>query len=339
MNDFLLCCDWGTSSFRLRLVEMGSSKLIGEETSGNGINSVFNSWKTNEEADKISRINFFRQQLKIQIESLADKLSFGLQHIPLVISGMATSSIGMKELPYASLPFPIDGKNAKVKFLEAQENFPHKLLLISGIRSANDVMRGEETQLMGLINILENTYFCTKETVFIFPGTHSKHIYMRNSKIVDFHTFITGEMFSLLSHYSILKDSIENPQHLPFTNDENLEWFKKGIGASGSSNILNSLFTVRTNHLFANLQKVQNFFYLSGLLIGAELRSLVGQNHVEVVLCSGKNLAQFYQNGLEELNLLNRITLIKPELIDRATIAGQVKMYQNLDKNKINKNE
>lgn len=329
-NDFLLCCDWGTSSFRLRLVEMGSSEIIGEETSGNGINSVFKSWKINDGPDQISRIDFYRQQLRIYIESLAAKLTIGLQNIPLVISGMATSSIGMKELPYASLPFSSDGKNAKVKILEAQGNFHHEILLISGISSENDVMRGEETQLIGLMEIFGKTCFCAKETVYIFPGTHSKHIYVRNSKIVKFQTFITGEMFNLLSQHSLLTDSVENPGHSPFSNEENLEGFKKGISASGS-NILNSLFTVRTNHLFANLQKVQNFYYLSGLLIGAELRSLVPQNHVEIVLCSGKNLAQFYQNGLEELNLSNRVTLIKPDLIDRATIAGQVKIYQNLN--------
>ena len=328
MKSYLLGCDWGTSSFRLRLINSQDQQLVGEITSQEGIASTFTAWKKNSELKGISRDQFFRQQLKKQVSTLADTVAINLDGVPIIISGMASSSIGMDEVPYATLPFPVDGSQASVKRLDSQEDFPHDILLISGVCSEHDVMRGEETQLIGLLALLDTKEYPINDTIILFPGTHSKHIYIQNQQLINFHTFMTGEVFNLMSHYSILKDSVEPPRSINFAENE-LDAFKSGIHELNATSILNSLFRVRTNQLFNKLTKRQNALYLSGLLIGSELKTLVDKKNWQLILCSGSNLYELYKLAMHELNLSERTTTISANLLDKATIAGQVKIMQN----------
>jgi 2-dehydro-3-deoxygalactonokinase len=77
----------------------------------------------------------------------------------------------MIELPYAMLPFSMDGSGLVVHTLSAVTDFEHPVFIISGARDENDVMRGEETQLIGASQAVSQ-----QEQLFIFPGTHSKHV-------------------------------------------------------------------------------------------------------------------------------------------------------------------
>ena len=327
MKNYLLGCDWGTSSFRLRLIDSADLQLIDEVTSQEGVASTFNDWKANGESQGTSREHFFRQQLKRQISLLSSKTAIDLTGIPIVISGMASSSIGMEEVPYATLPFPTDGSFASTKRLSAQGDFPHTLTLISGVRTQDDVMRGEETQLIGLLDLLDTLQVDVDESILIFPGTHSKHIYIQQQQVIDFHTFMTGELFNLMAYHSILKDSVD-PTDLTTFSDDDLTAFTSGINDADSS-VLNDLFKVRTNQLFNKLTKKQNALYLSGLLIGDELKTLIRQPQWQLILCSGNNLYELYKLAMEVLQLSDRTTTISADLIDKATIAGQVKIAQN----------
>ncbi|SOD92983.1 2-dehydro-3-deoxygalactonokinase [Spirosoma fluviale] len=328
MKNYLLGCDWGTSSFRLRLIDSSNHQLIGEITSQEGIANTFTAWKAIGDGATLPREQFFRHQLKRHINQLSTKVSIKLNGIPIVISGMASSSIGMAEVPYATLPFPVDGSLSSTKRLLKQADFPHDITLISGVRTEHDVMRGEETQLIGLLALLDTGHVAADASILIFPGTHSKHIYIQNQQVIDFQTFMTGEVFNLMAHYSILKDSIAPAELSTFTNDQ-LDAFKLGVNESDSSSILNSLFRVRTNQLFGLLNKPDNTLYLSGLLIGAELKTLLDQPQWQLILCSGNNLYELYKLAMEELQLSDRTTTISSDLIDKATIAGQVKIVQN----------
>src|SRR3546814_14199624 len=84
---------------------------------------------------------------------------------------MASSSLGIEELPYATLPFSLSGNGAVTRKFEASADFPHEILLISGLRSEQDVMRGEETQLLGLA---AQGMLPADNAICLFPGTHSK---------------------------------------------------------------------------------------------------------------------------------------------------------------------
>jgi len=336
MEKYLLCCDWGTSSFRLRLIGLSECQMIGEVLSSEGIAATYSAWKLTAKDKLMVRAQFFKNYLRQQIDILAARLSLDLNKVTIVISGMASSSIGMEEIPYTDLPYAVDGSQSGIRFFDMSEDFPHEIMLISGVKSDADVMRGEETQLVGLLNLGELSSFQNKEAIFIFPGTHSKHMYVQGNELVGFQTFMTGEIFKIMSHYSILKDSVENGNQNDLTQEE-ISAFRSGVRQSEHANILNSLFKVRTNQLFDKMNRKQNALYMSGLLIGNELKDLKEKESWDLVLCSGNNLYELYKLGIEELDLAQRTTTVSAGTIDKATVAGQVKIFQN-QKIKLNNN-
>lgn len=325
MENNILCCDWGTSSFRLRLVDSLTFEVKAELQSSDGVASVFRSWQ---DRNSESRFDVYSEKLKSKIDELANSSGLELNNFPVIVSGMASSTIGMEEVAYANLPFAANGSQASAKLFE-NFNGQNPLLLVSGVRSQDDVMRGEEAQLIGLFGLKNEISVDEKDAIFVFPGTHSKHIFIKNEQIVDFQTFMTGEIFNIISEHSILKDSIENSGS-GLTNSSNQAAFKAGVERSGSSNLLHTLFTVRTNQLFGKFTKEENTFYLSGLLIGSELRELSLNTQSQLIICSGRHLFDHYKIAASVLQLKENLTFIQPELIDKATIAGQVQLFKAL---------
>ena len=321
MNHFI-CCDWGTSSLRLRLVDANIGAVSEEVSSDNGIATTYNSWNATKEED-VKRLQFYLAVLKEQLEILELKASTSLDSLPLVISGMASSSIGMLELPYKEIPIKNDGSDLEIKIIDRTSDFNHGILLISGARTDDDAMRGEETQLIGCIND-DNR----EEQLFIIPGTHSKHIRVSNGNIVEIKTFMTGELFKLLSTGSILADSVKKTgEHL---QEENRTSFEKGVADGVNSNLLNALFKVRTNSIFGKTTKETNFFYMSGLLIGSEL-SYLSHSNPQVTLVGDELQTSYYGAALQTLGVQ------QPEFFDAAaaTINGHIKMF-NLYRQELN---
>jgi 2-dehydro-3-deoxygalactonokinase len=315
-------------------VNRTDQKLIGEVNSQNGIGQTYDIWKQ-QETGGVARETFFKQQLKQQIDHLSGQVGFDLNNITVLMSGMASSSIGMQEIPYANLPFAMDGSDVLVKHHEADSYFLHDIMLFSGVRSDKDVMRGEETQLIGLAGMIDLS--TGADAIFILPGTHSKHLYIKNGVLVDFKTYMTGEVFNVMASHSILKDSLTVSSDSRYTASE---WaaFEEGVQESEHSDILNALFTVRTRQLFDLLDKRQNAMYLSGILVGAELRQLKRESGWQLVLCCGQNLHAIYQKALETLHLAENSIIMPSQMIDNAASAGQIKIfeYQNLSLNKAN---
>ena len=327
MNNFIISCDWGTSEFRLRLINLKEEAVINEIISPNGVQSIHNRWTA--DSEKISKKECYLQFLLVQIEILlADQLKEN-KNIPILISGMASSSIGIEELPYAKIPFDLNGKNAVSKFMKKNAEFPYDLLLISGVRTTNDVMRGEETQLIGIAELKELMQL-NEEAICIFPGTHSKHIKISKGNIVDFKTYLTGEMFELLSTKSVLKGAVSKEDNQKVMDKLNLQSFYNGLNASqNNANLLNKLFSVRTNALFSLLSSQENYFYLSGLLIGSEIKSLHQEMPCTIVLCSGNSLFQLYQLSIEKLIFDAKTIYIEPAMMDKAAFWGQIKIFQS----------
>lgn len=328
MEKYFLGCDWGTSSFRMRLFDIAREEVIGEVVSDQGISKMHMGWQeANKKNTSITKAVFFRQYLAEQVEVLSGKTSVDLDRIVIVISGMASSTIGMEDVPYAHMPFAVDGSNAVIKHIASEEAFHHDILLISGVRSENDVMRGEETQLIGLLALLKQQDCAPGKGVLIFPGTHSKHIHISDGCLFRFNTFMTGEVFNIVCNHSILKNSIVRDDESELSESE-VNAFKTGVQKSKETGILNGLFTVRTNQLFDRFDKKQNAFYLSGLLIGEELNYLLKDTELALYLCGASNLERFYTMAIEELNLSKRTTIVPAELVDKAALAGQHLIFQ-----------
>jgi 2-dehydro-3-deoxygalactonokinase len=324
MDNHILCCDWGTSSFRLRLVDRQDYKVIAEFLSKDGVAGTFSAWK---EQNELSRFDFYSAILKENIMELAIKSSISINNIPVIVSGMASSSLGMEEIPYAELPFNSDGSQASVSVFNNFNGPGCPLILVSGVKSFEDVMRGEEAQLIGLLKLNEIAIEDSEEIVFVFPGTHSKHISVKDGLVTDFQTFMTGEIFNILTEHSILKDSVLSTSSVGLIDPNEIKAFLKGISVSGTSTLLHNLFTVRTGQLFGNFSKEYNVFYLSGLLIGTELRQLKDRKYDRLVICSGKHLYDHYKLATEFISLKANTIFIQPDLIDKATIAGQVQIF------------
>ncbi|SKB32417.1 2-dehydro-3-deoxygalactonokinase [Daejeonella lutea] len=327
MNKNILCCDWGTSSFRLRLVDVSDYRVIAEHLSSEGVAATFSSWQA---AGSDDRFNFYASKLLSAISQLSQDQNINLSGIPVIVSGMASSSIGMEEIPYAMVPFSLDGSSMSSRVIENFNCNGGSLIIVSGVKTSDDVMRGEEAQLIGLLSLDEAPGADGEKSIFVFPGTHSKHMMVNGGIMTGFKTYMTGEIFNIMSQHSILKDSIKVSSNL--TDPGNQDAFAKGVEHSGVSNVLNTLFSVRTNQLFSKYSREQNSLFLSGLLIGTELRELKKDNFGKLIICSGKHLYEHYRIAAGILDLAKNITFIQPELIDKATIAGQVRIFNSVSK-------
>lgn len=313
-----LSCDWGTTNFRIRLIDLATGAIMSEITNNEGIQSTYNEWQLSSKSSE-ERLTFYQSKIAIAIHELELSHGYSIQNIPIVISGMASSSLGMMELPYKQIPVNLSALNLEHKVMEATEKFNHTTLLISGIKSNDDVMRGEETKILGCYQEGE-----TGKQLFIIPGTHPKHVVTENSNLNSFSTFMTGEMFNLLSTQSILKASVEEES---FGNQHAIA-FAAGVIKGASSNILHSLFTTRTNQLFNRYNKAENYFYLSGLLIGHELKEISNTNFNAIHLVSNKTMEQMYITALEVLLPNQHIQIIDS---DQALIMGQLKIAKAFD--------
>lgn len=312
-GSYFISCDWGTSFFRLRLVAVSDVHVVAEVSSAEGIAPVYQQWQ---QKGGESRLVFYRAVLHRHIKQLQQKVPHSLHGLPVLVSGMASSSIGMKEVRYKELPFAITGSDLTVHAIQATTDFPNDIFLISGAKTDTDVLRGEETALVGcLIGRKEEEQFV------ILPGTHSKHIAIVNNKAVAFHTYMTGEIFELLTQKSILSNSVEKGAEVPEKN--NRECFEKGVQDSLRTNLLQAAFRVRTNDLFGKMTKQENFYYLSGLLIGTEVKELAPKGHLPITLVSNDLLRTLYQAAM---NVILPGKMIQAENMGDAIIRGQLQI-------------
>jgi 2-dehydro-3-deoxygalactonokinase len=274
--------DWGTSNFRLRLVD----------------ETVVREVRTDEGTAKLAaqggdRAEAFRSTLARGLEQLQAPAS-----VPVILSGMASSSIGWKELPYAKLPFSLDGRDA------VWERIDGRVYLVSGLRSATDVLRGEETETLGLVASLGREM--PFEAVFILPGTHSKHLDVNPGGIASFRTFMTGELFDVIARQSVLRHSTD--PSAPFDRAAFLE----GVEESQRRPLTSALFRVRTRQVLDRKDAASNTSFLSGLLIGTELGSLRG-TAVPVIVAAGERMRASYAAAAEAMGFAEGFRAVDSE--------------------------
>jgi len=312
MSKFI-SCDWGTSAFRLRLVEYPSLTILEEITSREGIADTHElMMKSNSE-----RYPFYQAILAKGVAKLAGESGISLSGIPVIISGMASSSLGMMELDYKSLPVKTDGSDLLVHIENPSADFKYPMALISGVKSSDDAMRGEESLVVG--SDLEET---GNKQLIILPGTHSKHVTIKNGFVTNIKTYMTGEVFELLLSKSLLSKSVSSAGS--FSKNDQL-WFQKGAHEGAENNFLNAIFHVRTKRLFNDISSEENYHYLSGLLIGSELSVLKNKSYKKIVLVSDERFFALYSTALHSLDLNQKLYCQKAET---ALIRGQSFIYE-----------
>ena len=306
MNSFL-SCDWGNSNLRLRLFNGVENEVSAEIQSDDGIANIHLQWI---DADKpeSDKIQFYRKKLGIFINRLPGEID---KSLPVFISGMASSFIGMKELPYQKFPFTWDASRFIVERIDADNDFSHTLYLISGFQTDNEIMRGEETILLGCD--LDDA----GEKIFIFPGTHSKHVVVANGKGLNFKTYMTGELFNLLAEKSILRDTPGKEV------DE--KSFTEGVQSGINGNLLNTIFNIRVRKLIHGVSPSSNYQYLSGLLIGTELKELKDTSCSIYLVCS-RQLKNAYLLALEIAGVKGEIYYLNA---DEMLVKGQCRLVNH----------
>jgi len=207
-----------------------------------------------------------------------------------LISGMAGSQQGWREAPYCACPAGPDDVAARLTWIEAG-----RIAIVPGLSCERDgvpdVMRGEETQVFGALQLLG-----IEDGVFVLPGTHSKWAVVQAGRIERFTTLMTGEFYALLRQHSILART------LPADDGALVDSaFDAGVAhALRSPGLTQSAFSVRTLSLFERLPIADRPSYLSGLVIGEELRSrgLGGDAGGSVVVIGADALTRRYERAL-----------------------------------------
>jgi len=203
------------------------------------------------------------QDYALICKRLLNNWSYAIQtlHLPLFMAGMVGSNIGWHEVPYLSCPLSLSTISKQI--VKRKSPWDTHMYIIPGIKLEHDrrvdIMRGEETLMIGAVELMQTEIYC-------LPGTHSKWIEIKNERLQNFTTMITGELYAILKDHSLLA------QGLP-TQQFNQQWFDEGIMEmkQSDSSLLVYLFNVRAKRMLGKLPKANVLSYLSGLLIGAEL--------------------------------------------------------------------
>jgi 2-dehydro-3-deoxygalactonokinase len=205
------------------------------------------------------------------------------------MSGMVGSRQGWVEVPYVQCPAGFDeiaAKLVKVAWAD-REGWIVPGLSCSDTAGVPDVMRGEETQILG----------CGVDGTICLPGTHSKWVQVKKARIERFSTSMTGEVYAVLRQHSILGRMMEE-------GTPDAAAFAEGVARSGEAGgLLHHLFGVRTRGLMGDLSAAASASYLSGILIGHELRS---QDAKQVHLLGAPALAALYQQAAAVLGIETR---------------------------------
>jgi 2-dehydro-3-deoxygalactonokinase len=254
--------------------------------------------------DTTAREKAFANFLREQLCRMAGNEVASLDGASVIISGMASSSVGWRELPYAHVPVGLDGSGlTQDSFaLNVGDNRRMRIHLVSGVRAETDMMRGEETEIIGLFSGGRHARIA-EEGIAVLPGTHSKHVRLRNRQITGFRTYMTGELFDVLSAHSLLRASVQPAEGAPSTTllePAAHEAFVAGIRASSDSGLAGGLFQTRVRTVLHAVSPPTNRWFLSGLLIGSELMDLRAQElDVPVLLAAPEPLTVAYRAAFE----------------------------------------
>jgi len=327
-------CDWGTTSFRLRRVNAVTGHMIDERREGAGARALFLSCAP---GDTTAREKAFANFLREQLRLMAGKDVASLDGASVIISGMASSSVGWRELPYAHVPVGLDGSGLTQDSFELNVGGHRRMRihLISGVCSETEMMRGEETEVLGLFSGGRHARIA-EDGIAVLPGTHSKHVRLCHRQITGFHTYMTGELFDVLSAHSLLRVSVPPTDGAPSTTLREPaahDAFVAGVRESSVSGLARGLFQTRVRTVLQNVSPAVNRWFLSGLLIGSELVDLMAQkSDVPVLLAASEPLNFAYRAAFENLGFGETLSVVPPEEMSLASVRGHAALLRRCSK-------
>ncbi|MFL9991205.1 2-dehydro-3-deoxygalactonokinase [Paraburkholderia sediminicola] len=295
MNPSFISLDWGTSSLRATLVS-ADGEIMESRSAPGGVMTV--------------KDRDFHTPLNAICEDWIE-----IHGCPIVASGMIGSRQGWVEAPY--LACPATPAAAALAFTTLPIADKVDMHIIPGVRcggadSIHDVMRGEETQIWGA--------GVGSERLCVLPGTHSKWVSVgEDSMITHFATYITGELYGLLTKHGILGRLMEFG-----SRDDDAFHAGVSLGLKYPNQATHVVFAARTARLMDELPSTGLPDYLSGILIGVEVASAMASYTPDtirpVVLIGDDDLCRRYQLALETAGLRAE------RAIEGATVQGHVRI-------------
>ena len=251
----MIAIDWGTTGFRAYRLR-GDGAVAESRSASKGILAV--------------PPGRFSAVLE---EEVGDWITAG--DAPIVMAGMVGSRQGWLEVPYVDCPAGVDEIAAAMRDVRWEGR---RAWIVPGLTSRDaagvpDVMRGEETQILGALHALP-----AAGALVCLPGTHSKWARVERGRITGFSTCMTGEVYAVMKAHSILG-------RMMVEGAADAGAFADGVRRSGEpGGLLHHLFGVRTRGLTGELVPAAAASYLSGILIGHELRAArAGTDSVHVL--------------------------------------------------------
>lgn len=271
----LAAVDWGTTRLRIWLLD-NRGAVLEERRSNEGLS--------------VASTQGYEQTLERHLGDLRADAD-----LPVMICGMAGSRQGWIEAPYIPCPARLD---EVLQSAVAVPSAGRSIRIVPGVAQRSDdspdVMRGEETQIAGIAGQIAEG-----EHLICMPGTHSKWLRTRDGVIETFSTWLTGELFELLSTGSILRHSIApGSTDVMADNPAFQKWFSDAFAAPEL--LTGRLFRIRAAMLLNGTSAEESAAALSGLLIGCEIgaarRNMGGIEGAVQLIASGP-LAQLYQTA------------------------------------------
>jgi 2-dehydro-3-deoxygalactonokinase len=265
MNGPFIAVDWGSTNRRVYRIENGDAASVGRD--GRGILSV--------------RGDDFARE--------ASELRERWDSLPMLCSGMVGSRRGWRETPYVATPASIAALAHDTIWVDRGA-----VAITPGIRHIApdrcDVMRGEEVQFFGAVA----AGLAPAGRLLCQPGTHSKWARVEGEQIRDFSTAMTGEIYSLLRHHSLLAEMLEGDAVVGSA-------FHDGVREGSKHKLLSSLFGARAAQLLKIRPAKDGASFISGLLIASDVQPHLGAANEEVTVIGDMPLAPLYAEAIEAL--------------------------------------
>lgn len=245
--------------------------------------------------------------------------------IRILASGMITSEFGLCNLEHIKTPAGIDELHHSIKEMDLKEISSIPFAFIRGVKTSSDsfekadIMRGEETELMGIINPDYG------KCVYVLPGSHSKIIITDASgKILDFSTMLTGEMIASLSQHTILKDAVDLS-----VSDLNDEYLLKGYDYCRQDGINKALFKTRIlkNVLKCGKEEIYSFFM--GTVLCDEIEQII-KCDAETIVIGGRTQIKNAMVEILKSRDNKKIISLDESTVKLSVILGAIRIFERV---------
>lgn len=305
--NLMLVIDGGTTNLRVTAVDAADHRVLARASADGGV--------------RVTAVEghngHLKQSLKRCIdEVLAESRASVTEITQCVAYGMITSNMGLKEIPHLIAPAGIRELHSGMRQALFPEILPVPFTFIPGVKniadgadpgavSRMDMMRGEETEAVGLFDLLRPG----KTAVFVLPGSHNKFVRMDGQgRILGCMTSVSGELLDAVSHHTVLADSVGRG----FCSAETYsrEWVVRGAEECARSGLGRAAFAGRILNVLSGLKTEEIQSWLLGAVLTEDVRALkafADPKGVDTVYVAGKAPLQeafcdvMKANGIEAL--------------------------------------